>query len=302
MNYFQKNRKNIIIAVVATLLLAALIALWLQKKVIHSSDDIVGAVYPLSLTVGDTLHFEDKTPFAKQRKWNFADGEGSDKKKGYHFFTKPGYYSVTLIIDDKYTKTYPIVVSSRRVERKDSLIRATVIEAPTQAYQFENVNFRAISDGKLFTWKFGENTGSGIDSKDRLTTYSYKKPGDYVVELLTDVDTDPIYHKIRIIAEYNEVEETVAADDFYEQRDNDFKYRLQQIANGNSFNMNYNYLLSKYLCNNENTIVQISDSKINNFYLYCAGLQFDKNNVIQTVKLNYDEAGCVTKVEINQSK
>lgn len=302
MNYFQKNRKNIIIAVVATLLLAALIALWLQKKVIHSSDDIVGAVYPLSLTVGDTLHFEDKTPFAKQRKWNFADGEGSDKKKGYHFFTKPGYYSVTLIIDDKYTKTYPIVVSSRRIERKDSLIRATVIEAPTQAYQFENVNFRAISDGKLFTWKFGENTGSGIDSKDRLTTYSYKKPGDYVVELLTDVDTDPIYHKIRIIAEYNEVEETVAADDFYEQRDNDFKYRLQQIANGNSFNMNYNYLLSKYLCNNENTIVQVSDSKINNFYLYCAGLQFDKNNVIQTVKLNYDEAGCVTKVEINQSK
>lgn len=302
MNYFQKNRKNIIIAVVATLLLAALIALWLQKKVIHSSDDIIGAVYPLSLTVGDTLHFEDKTPFAKQRKWNFADGDGSDKKKGYHFFTKPGYYSVTLIIDDKYTKTYPIVVSSRRVERKDSLVRATVIEAPTQAYQFENVNFRAISDGKLFTWKFGENTGSGIDSKDRLTTYSYKKPGDYVVELLTDVDTDPIYHKIRIIAEYNEVEETVAADDFYEQKDNDFKYRLQQIANGNSFNMNYNYLLNKYLCNNENTIVQVSDSKINNFYLYCAGLQFDKNNVIQTVKLNYDEAGCVTKVEINQSK
>nr|WP_314494272.1 PKD domain-containing protein [uncultured Chryseobacterium sp.] len=302
MNYFQKNRKNIIIAVVATLLLAALIALWLQKKVIHSSDDIVGAVYPLSLTVGDTLHFEDKTPFAKQRKWNFADGDGSDKKKGYHFFTKPGYYSVTLIIDDKYTKTYPIVVSSRRVERKDSLTRATIIEAPTQAYQFENVNFRAISEGKLFTWKFGENTGTGIDSKDKLTTYSYKKPGDYVVELLTDVDKDPIYHKIRIIAEYNEVEETVAADDFYEQKDNDFKYRLQQIANGNSFNMNYNYLLSKYLCNNENTIVQVSDSKINNFYLYCAGLQFDKNNVIQTVKLNYDEASCVTKVEINQSK
>ncbi|MDF2932345.1 MAG: hypothetical protein K0R36_1676 [Chryseobacterium sp.] len=301
MNYFQKNRKNIIIGVVATLLVAALIALWLQKKVIHSSDDIVGAVYPLSLTVGDTLHFEDKTPFAKQRKWNFADGNSSDKNKGYHFFNKPGYYSVTLIIDDKYTKTYPIVVSSKRVEAQDSLKMTTTIDAPTQAMQFENVNFRALSDGKLFTWKFGET--SGIDSKDKLATYSYKKPGDYVVTLYTDVDKEPILHRIKIVAEYNEVEEEVAVDDFYEQRDNDFKYHLQQIANGNNFNMHYNYLLNKYLCNNENSIVQVSDSKVNNFYLYCTGLQFDKNNVIQTVKLNYDDAqNCVTKVDINQSK
>jgi ABC-type Mn2+/Zn2+ transport system permease subunit len=67
MNYFQKNKKNIIIGVIATLLIAALVALWLQKKVIHSADDIVAVVYPSTLSVGDTLLFEDKTQFAKPK-------------------------------------------------------------------------------------------------------------------------------------------------------------------------------------------------------------------------------------------
>lgn len=301
MNYFEKNKKNIIIGVIATLLLAALVALWLQKKVIHSEDDIIATVYPSPVLVGDSLFFDDKTPFAKTRKWNFGDGSTSTETKGFHVYKRPGFYNVAIIIDDQYTKTYPIVVSGRReTPRRDSIKVPSVIDAQTQAMQFETVQFRAISDATQFTWKFGENTG--IDSKDKLATYSYKKPGNYVVTLHTDADTEPIIHRITILAEYNDVEEAAAVDNSYEERDNDFKYHLQQIANGNSFNTHYNYLLGKYLCNNENSIVQVNDSKINNFYLYCASLQFDKNRVIQTVKLNYDEAGCVTKADINQNK
>ncbi|AZA88441.1 PKD domain-containing protein [Chryseobacterium shandongense] len=301
MNYFQKNKKNIIIGVIATLLVAALIALWLQKKVIHSSDDIVGLVYPSTLKVGDTLSFEDKTQFAKTKKWNFGDGTTSDKSKGIHFYNKPGYYQVTLIIDNKYSKSFPIIVSARTVPKKDSVKVVTLIDAPSQAMQFENVQFRAISDGKQFTWKFGE-TGR-IDSKDKLAIYSYQKPGDYVVSLITDETTEPVLHQIKILPAYDALEEEVSVEDSYAKIDNDFKYHLQQIAYGNSFNMHYNYLLKTYLCNNENTVVKVNDSKVNNFYMYCAGLQFDKNNVIQTVKVNLDDAqNCVTKVDINQSK
>lgn len=301
MNYFQKNKKNIIIGVIATLLIAALVALWLQKKVIHSSDDIVGVVYPSTLKVGDTLSFEDKTQFAKTKLWNFGDGTISDKNKGIHFYNKPGYYQVTLIIDNKYSKSFPIIVSARTVPKKDSVKTVTLIDAPSQAMQFENVQFRAISDGKQFTWKFGE-TGR-IDSKDKLAIYSYQKPGDYVVSLITDETVEPILHQIKILPAYDALEEEVSVEDSYAKIDNDFKYHLQQIAYGNSFNMHYNYLLRTYLCNNENTVVNVNDSKVNNFYMYCAGLQFDKNNIIQTVKVNFDDAqNCVTKVDINQSK
>lgn len=301
MNYFQKNKKNIIIGVIATLLIAALVALWLQKKVIHSSDDIVGVVYPSTLKVGDTLSFEDKTQFAKNKIWNFGDGTTSDKNKGIHFYNKPGYYQVTLIVDNKYSKSFPIIVSARTVPKKDSVKTVTLIDAPSQAMQFENVQFRAISDGKQFTWKFGE-TGR-IDSKDKLAIYSYQKPGDYVVSLITDETVEPVLHQIKILPAYDALEEEVSVEDSYAKIDNDFKYHLQQIAYGNSFNMHYNYLLRTYLCNNENTVVKVNDSKVNNFYMYCAGLQFDKNNIIQTVKVNFDDAqNCVTKVDINQSK
>ncbi len=301
MNYFQKNKKNIIIGVIATLLIAALVALWLQKKVIHSSDDIVGVIYPSTLKVGDTLSFEDKTQFAKTKLWNFGDGTTSDKNKGIHFYNKPGYYQVTLIIDNKYSKSFPIIVSARTFPKKDTVKTVTLIDAPSQAMQFENVQFRAISDGKQFTWKFGE-TGR-IDSKDKLAIYSYQKPGDYVVSLITDETVEPVLHQIKILPAYDALEEEISVEDSYAKIDNDFKYHLQQIAYGNSFNMHYNYLLRTYLCNNENTVVNVNDSKVNNFYMYCAGLQFDKNNVIQTVKVNFDDAqNCVTKVDINQSK
>lgn len=302
MNYFQKNKKNIIIGVIATLLIAALIALWLQKKVIHSADDIVGVVYPSSVAVGDTVVFEDKTQFAKTKRWNFGDGTTSDKSNGIHFYNKPGYYSVTLIIDNKYSKSFPVMVSARSLPKpKDTMKVKARIEANSQAMQFENVQFRAISDATQFTWKFGE-TGN-IDSKDKMTFYSYKKPGDYIVTLYTNDSEEPILHQIKILPYYDALEEEVSVEDAYAKIDNDFKYHLQQIANGNSFNSHYNYLLKTYLCNNENTVVKVSDSKVNNFYMYCAGLQFDKNTIIQTVKVNFDDAqNCVTKVDINQSK
>ncbi|CEJ70209.1 MULTISPECIES: PKD domain-containing protein [Chryseobacterium] len=302
MNYFQKNKKNIIIGVIATLLIAALVALWLQKKVIHSADDIVGVVYPSSLSVGDTLLFEDKTQFAKTKRWNFGDGTTSDKSTGIHFYNKPGYYSVSLIIDNKYTKTFPVMVSPRYQKPKDSAKISTIIDAPTQAMQNENVQFRAVSEATQFAWKFGE-TGN-IDAKEKMAIYSYKRPGDYRVALFTEESQEPIYHLIKILPAYNALQEDeIPVEDSYKKVDDDFKYHLQQIANGNSFNMHYNYLLRTYLCNNENTVVKVSDSKANNFYMYCAGLQFDKNVVIQSVKVNLDDKqNCVTKVDINQSK
>lgn len=78
---------------------------------------------------------------------------------------------MTLIVDNKYSKSFPIIVSARTVPKRQCKT-VTLIDAPSQAMQFENVQFRAISDGKQFTWKFGE-TGR-IDSKDKLAIYSYQ--------------------------------------------------------------------------------------------------------------------------------
>jgi len=305
MNYIQKNRKNIIIAVISLLLLAAIIILWLQRKVIHSSDDIVAAVYPTSLNVGDTLTFEDKTAFGKTRKWDFGDGFNSDKNKGSHFFKKPGYYQVSVIIDNKYTKSFPVLVSGGISRQVDTIKATTRIDAPSQAMQLENVFFRADSpDAKIYTWKFGE-TGN-IDAKEKMATYAFKNPGNYIVTLYTDVDNEPIQHMIKILPAYEELDDEVVTaptvTDIYSKINDDFKYHLQQIANGNNFNSHYNYLLSTYLCNKDNIGLTVND-KNNSFYYYCTGLQFDKNNSIQEVKTTLDtNQNCVVKIEVKQSK
>lgn len=305
MNYIQKNRKNIIIAVISLLLLAAIIILWLQRKVIHSSDDIVAAVYPTSLNVGDTLTFEDKTTFGKTRKWDFGDGFNSDKNKGSHFFKKSGYYQVSVIIDNKYTKSFSVLVSGGVARQVDTIKATTRIDAPSQAMQLENVFFRADSpDAKIYTWKFGE-TGN-IDAKEKMATYAFKDPGNYIVTLYTDVDNEPIQHMIKILPAYKELDDEVVTaptvTDIYSKINDDFKYHLQQIANGNNFNSHYNYLLSTYLCNKDNIGLTVND-KNNSFYNYCMGLQFDKNNSIQEVKTTLDtNQNCVVKVEVKQSK
>ncbi|SNV34724.1 PKD domain [Chryseobacterium taklimakanense] len=307
MNYVQKNRRNILLISAGVVLLVALILLATQKKE-FSSDDIVATVYPISLNVGDTLKFEDNSPFGKSHKWVFSDGYQSLNKKGHHAFAKAGFYPVTLFIDDKYNKTFNVVVSGAGQIVQEKLRQPTIIDAPTQAMQFSNVFFRAeTTDAKMFTWKFGES--GGVDARTQMASYAFKTPGRYIVTLITDTDQEPVIHHINILPAYPEIEEVVAPPppppteaEVFSKINDDFRYHLQQIANGNNFNYHYNYLKNTYLCGKNNVSVAAND-KNNSFYNYCMGLQFDKNNLIQEVKTTVDTGqNCVTKVEVKQSK
>lgn len=305
MNYIQKNRKTILLISAGVILLGALI-LWavLDKK--HSSDDIIANVYPISVKVGEPVNFEDNTLFSDNRKWIFEDGFTTKDKKGVHVFTKDGYYQVSLIVDNKYTKDFKILVSANPVVDVDEP-EITMIDAPSQSLQLQNVTFRAISkDAKMFSWSFGES--KSIDSRDKVASYAFTDPGTYTVNLYTDTDTDPIQHVIKILPAYPEekVAEIEALEPTKEESiskiNDDFRYHLQQIANGSNFNFHYYYLLRTYLCNKNNISVAANDKNIS-FYYYCTGLQFDKNNIIQEVTTTVDPGqNCVTKVEVKQSK
>ncbi len=171
--------------------------------------------------------------------------------------------------------------------------------------QFANVLFSTNNTtAKEFRWKFGES--GNIDSFERNPSYSYKKPGVYLVTLYTDEQLAPITHRITITKSFDKLEDKPVIPKIEEDPtikiNNDFKYHLQQIANGNNFNDNYNYLLKTYLCNKDNAQV-VSNDKINNFYYYTTGLQFDKNNTINEVKVTLDNnQNCVNRLEVKQTK
>ncbi len=306
MNYLQKNRRTITFIVLGIVLFTALL-IWGIRKQEYTPEDISATVYPISLNTGETITFEDKSPFGQTRKWLLGDGFESAERKGQHVFKKPGYYQVTLLIDNKLSRTFPVLVSSGVVE-VDTEREPTLIDAPTQAMQLENVLFRAVSsDAKVYTWKFGES--GQIDAKEKMATYAFKNPGNYVVTLYTDADAEPLIHQIRVLPAYPALEDEPelapagpTESEIHSKINDDFRYHLQQIANGNNFNYHYNYLLTTYLCNKDNVSVSVND-KNNSFYYYCTGLQFDKNNLIQEVTTTVDTfRNCISKVEVKQSK
>ncbi|WP_313376250.1 PKD domain-containing protein [Chishuiella sp.] len=304
MNYIQKNKTNIIIGITALSVITILLYLWFKSKNDLNADEINAQAYPNTINVGDSLIYKDNTKDVKTLRWHFGDGITSDDKSGVHFFKKPGYYQVTVLINNKYPKTFPILVSPEVVkEIKDSVI--TTIDAPTTGMQFANVLFSTNNTtAKEFRWKFGES--GNIDSFERNPSYSYKKPGVYLVTLYTDEQLAPITHRITITKSFDKLEDKPVIPKIEEDPtikiNNDFKYHLQQIANGNNFNDNYNYLLKTYLCNKDNAQV-VSNDKINNFYYYTTGLQFDKNNTINEVKVTLDNnQNCVNRLEVKQTK
>jgi len=300
-NFIQKNKKKIFLITLLLLIAGALLLTWFQKKIIHSDTDLICKVYPLKLTVKDTLFYKDSTAFGVLHRWEFGDGNISLTDTGFYQFNKPGYYQVKLSINNAYSKVFNVQVLDTVVIEKieDSV---TTIDGPVLAMQNENVIFRVKSKiAKLFSWKFGET--NSIDSKEAVVIYAYKNPGQYVVSLYTDEMAYPITQKIQILPSYKVATDSQSLDVMYDSIDNDFKFHLQKIANGENFNLNYHYLLKKYLCNNEDAVMKVNNSKINNFYYYCAGLQFDKNSIIQSVKVGFDDKqNCVTKVEVQQSK
>lgn len=308
MNYIQKNRNNILLIAGGVIILVGLLIWALQKKG-YTSEDMVATMTPNSVNVGESVNFEDKSPFGKTRKWVFGDGAESTDKKGFHIYKKPGYYQVSLILDTEFIKTFPILVSSAvGVIATDSTARsATIIDAPSQAMQLENVLFRAVSsDANIYSWRFGES--GNIDAKDKMVTYAFKNAGTYVVNLYTDADVEPIVHQIKILPSYPaEKQQEIQPDaptqvEVINKINDDFRYHLQQIANGSNFNTHYYYLLRTYLCNKDNVSVSANGKNIS-FYYYCTGLQFDKNNLIQEVTTTVDPGqNCVTKVEVKQSK
>ncbi|HPH98719.1 MAG TPA: PKD domain-containing protein [Chitinophagaceae bacterium] len=297
----NKNTKKIIgLTVLICILVGA--AIWGISSSLSSSRNINANVYPRLVTVKDSLFFLDSTSFAKDYRWDFGDGNYAISSKGIHKFSVPGNYIVRLTINSKFVDTFYVTVKDtvKIIPLEDSVLK---IDGPIIAMQFENLVFRTVGRGAVqYRWKFGEN--NYVDSKEPFVQYHYKDPGDYTILLYTDNSQYPARHNIKILPSFKASEDSLKnIDNVYKEYEDDFKLHLQQIADGNNFNFHYYYLLKKYLCNNEKAVMKINGSKINDFNSYCLGLQFDKDVIIQNVRITPDaQMNCIKTVDIQQSK
>lgn len=252
-------------------------------------------VSPTEITLGQWITYADSTRGASSHLWEFGNGDYSYEPSGRYLFSEEGRYQVRLRVDNKLEKLFMVRVRPDDSKRPDHLIR---IVAPQTAVQGEFILFTAEGNDREWKWEFGE---SGIvDSREKTTIYAYLNHGTYQVSLSSENTQYPIYHQIEILPRYMETDSL----DAMTMAGNDIKIRLQNIANGDSFNPNYNYILNTYLCGNPDVLVTINNNKRNDFYSYCQGLRFaGKNNtLIETVYVESDnpEKSCIDHIIVLQ--
>ncbi|KAA0001705.1 MAG: PKD domain-containing protein, partial [Thermoplasmata archaeon] len=148
--------------------------------------------YPSSPFSFDTIVFID-TSYDENGKndisswdWDFGDGTTSNEQNPVHSYSKPGNYTVTLIVKDR---------AGEESEKFYAVLNVTNLP-PSAGYSYEPKNassytmiqfFASCSDkdGYIvnYTWDFGDgSTGYGSNA-----SHKYSKPGIYKV-VLTVVD------------------------------------------------------------------------------------------------------------------
>jgi len=269
--------------------------LWFLRGNITKTE-IRAWVSPSVVELGYPIRFIDSTSNATEVLWEFGNGDSSTERDGSYVFPQIGKYQVRLTVNKTLEKRFIVTVKE---SSRPSEYHPIKIVAPQTAIQNEYISFFADGYSKEWRWEFGE-TGE-VDSYEKNPTYAYKLPGSYEIKLMSEDLAFPIIHYIEILPEYTDSDDS----DVLSLIAKDIQEHLQNIIDGESFNENYNYILTKYLCNNPNQVVVTNGSKQTDFYSYCYDLKFigsQSTANIQDVAIETDKgSNCVKRILVKQS-
>ena len=205
----------------------------LVMRACSQKQPIQAVVTPSDPVVGEEIFFSDSTSGARIWYWEFGNNETSTQRSGHHRFKQKGVYKIRLTVNGNLERYFDVRVKEKTNTEDLHLVH---IIAPKEAIQGENIIFR--------------ETGM-IDSREKTALYAYTEPGEYEVLLNTENTRYPIRHRINILPYYSENDST----DVMVLIGLDIKEKLQNIADGKPFNVNYNYVVDKYFNNNPNTLL-----------------------------------------------
>ena len=296
------NKKLLLITTGIYLLLAGIVYLFISA---FKDTTIKATLYPKNIHLNELVYFNDSTSGTSSIVWEFGNGDKYEKAKGTYLFKETGKYKVRLTINNKSHQTFLVdVAPSIKISRVDSSVK---ILADVTGIVDQKIHFKAL--GKNITWCEWYFKGMGkIESRALETFYSYDKPGKYEVYLITNLNfKKPKKHMIEIEPQYKITENIIIkpvekpSGGGKEEKSDEFKIILQNIANGNDFNSNYNYLLKKYLCGYTKTPVIVNGGKSVDFYSYCQGMQISSNITIKTATIELNsKTNCPVKITIEQ--
>lgn len=126
-----------------------------------------------------SVHFIDSSINAASWNWNFGDGNTSSQKNPSNNYTKPGQYTVSLIVHDSFgctsNFTLPNPININPLPSSNFTILDSILCSPSSV-SFKNYSKNAVS----YLWNFGDGSSSTLPDPSHI----YFKPGTNVVSLI----------------------------------------------------------------------------------------------------------------------
>lgn len=150
-------------------------------------------VQKYNLRVGEVIHFNDLTEGVEKRVWDFGDStEGARVADPMHIYSRPGEYTVKLMVNDQCFDYKTIVIKNPVPVVDERLIPS--FAAPAKAVVGERVRFNDLTDGATsWEWRFGES--GGVDATVKNPGYTFKQAGRVKVSLIVNGDMRYIAEK-----------------------------------------------------------------------------------------------------------
>lgn len=136
---------------------------------------------------GQTILFNGSLSYdpdgdAVSTKWDFGDGTTTSETNPAHAYNRPGFYTVTLQLDDGFADkptvaTIPVVVEGSPIAIQNITDTTVCVNVPLEFNGTQSND----PNGPIgsYTWDFGD----GITSFGATVSHAYTKPGTYYVSL-----------------------------------------------------------------------------------------------------------------------
>jgi hypothetical protein len=273
-----------------------------------------------SFKAGELITFSDNTSNASEWRWYFGDGSKiSYRSKVAHSFSKPGKYTVKLLVNNSCTVEKSITIVPKYEIIDESLLPK--FSGPNIVYVGEPVTFKdSTSHAKSWEWRFGD--GSKIDAIDQNPTYTYRIPGEKAVTLVINGDIKYIkQRKITVLPARQEQKDMISARlarrnnsradivDEYFNRLPDAPVRSPEFAglNEEKFKGILNGIckdelsyenVKRYFCEDDLPLIKLRNDKTISLKQLDTEIR-NRNINVKKIQFQKDQDGCITLINLN---
>lgn len=171
------------------------------RKFVYKPEGIRYTIKPLgTISIGDSIAYDDQTASASRWKWDFGDGEFSADQTGHHTYLAAGKFPVTLTVYGAFgvqQKSDVVNVLAHDIVAK---VNGPTIIGPAEAKTGVPASWQSGVSAKTYDWKV-EGEAHLPGQAGLAATYAFKSAGRHTLVLTTHNPDNIIRKDINVVAD-----------------------------------------------------------------------------------------------------